>query len=341
MVRASHSSEKDRGKELFRTSCRIFAHMSVVINIDQHSGFCFGVVRAIEEAERQLSQSDGTLYCLGEIVHNNEEVERLGQLGLKVINMEEFKKLRNAKVLIRAHGEPPSTYELAKANQIELIDATCPIVLKLQQRIKSGFKEIQPQNGQVLIFGKAGHAEVIGLNGQTGNRAIVISRIEDLDKVDFSVPTLLYSQTTMNTEEYAAIIAKAQAACQEKKVSFHAVDSICKSMSKRASQLRDFAHDHDAVVFVSGKQSSNGKYLYTICKDNNPNTFFVSSLEEIDPKDFLSHKGEPLFGSIGICGATSTPMWLMEAVAEKIRSFCHLPARQGTALSTTEDQLTE
>lgn len=295
--------------------------MSISIHIDQHSGFCFGVVRAIEEAEKQLSESNQTLYCLGEIVHNNEEVDRLEKLGLKVIDIEEFKRLHHVRVLIRAHGEPPATYRIAQENHIELIDATCPIVLRLQQRIKSGFENVEARNGQVLIYGKAGHAEVIGLNGQTGNKAIVISKMSDLDQVDFSRPTLLYSQTTMNTEEYKAIITRVRKECQARDVEFQAIDSICKSMSKRASQLKEFSVEHEAVVFVSGKQSSNGKYLYTICKETNPSTFFISSAQELRREDFVNSEGKAIFSSIGICGATSTPMWLMKAVAKTIGDF--------------------
>lgn len=291
------------------------------IHIDQHSGFCFGVVRAIKEAENQLTDTDETLYCLGEIVHNNEEVQRLGNLGLKMIDMERFRNLHDAKVLIRAHGEPPSTYQIAKENGIRLIDATCPIVLKLQQRIKSGFEEMNAQGGQVLIFGKAGHAEVTGLNGQTGNCAKVVSSLEDLADLDFSVPTLLYAQTTMNTEAYECIADYVAERCKENGVAFKSIDSICKSMKARAAQLRDFSLSHQAVVFVSGKQSSNGKYLYAVCRQYNPATFFVSSPEELEKDDFSSSECSPLYETIGICGATSTPMWLMEAVAEKIKTF--------------------
>ncbi len=330
-----------------------------VITIDTHSGFCFGVVRAIAEAERQLSDKNASrrqtqddaipcnpaasnghaadnqddssprnpapLYCLGEIVHNTEEVQRLESLGLRIIDMEQFRQLKDAKVLIRAHGEPPSTYQIAQKNRIQLIDATCPIVLKLQQRIKAGFEQMQAQGGQVLIFGKAGHAEVIGLNGQTGNRAIVVGSLQEVEKLDFSKPTMLFSQTTMDAEKYAEIARYIAAQCQKHQVEFKSVDSICKSMSQRAGQLRAFSLQQDAIVFVSGKQSSNGKYLYSICRSYNPNTFFVSSADELKAGDFLDAQGRNRFARIGVCGATSTPMWLMEDVAQHIHQFCPDP----------------
>lgn len=299
--------------------------MPVSVTIDRNSGFCFGVTKAIREAERLLSEPDSperdSLYCLGEIVHNNEEVQRLEKAGLRVIDNETFATLHNTKVLIRAHGEPPETYHKAKENNIDLVDATCPIVLKLQQRIREGFEEIQKMNGQVLIYGKPGHAEVIGLNGQTGNRATVVSSIEDLEKMDFSRPTLLYSQTTMNTEKYRQIMDSVQEACTRNNVYFKAVNSICQSMSRRAEQLEAFAKANDIVVFVSGKQSSNGRYLYGICRHFNENTFFVSSPDELHPDDFSNGNHQVRFSTIGVCGATSTPMWLMEAVAERLKTL--------------------
>lgn len=313
------------------------------ITIDTHSGFCFGVVRAIAEAERQLAFPGETLCCLGEIVHNTEEVQRLETLGLRIIGMEQFRQLEDARVLIRAHGEPPSTYEIARNNRIQLVDATCPIVLKLQQRIKTGFEQMQARGGQVLIFGKAGHAEVIGLNGQTGNRAIVVESLQEVEKLDFSKPTMLFSQTTMDAGKYAEIAGYIAAQCEKHQVDFKSVDSICKSMSQRAGQLRAFALQQDAVVFVSGKQSSNGKYLYSICRSYNPDTFFVSSADELASKDFLDARGRPRFARIGVCGATSTPMWLMENVAERIRCFCrgHAGASRNAAFenhgNTQED----
>lgn len=300
--------------------------MPTIVTIDCHSGFCFGVTGAIKEAEKRLACLKGTsgrnpLYCLGEIVHNNEEVKRLENLGLCVIDEKEFNGLQEATVLIRAHGEPPETYLTAQRNHIELVDATCPIVLKLQQRIKSGYEQMQQIGGQVLIYGKPGHAEVIGLNGQTGNRAVVVSSMEDLEKVDFSKPTLLYSQTTMNTEKYRQIADFAQSACNQNGVFFKAVNSICQSMSRRAEQIEAFAKSNDAIVFVSGKQSSNGKYLHEICRKFNPYTFFVSSPDELKSEDFADKSHKARFERIGVCGATSTPMWLMESVAERINTF--------------------
>ncbi|MCM1532660.1 MAG: 4-hydroxy-3-methylbut-2-enyl diphosphate reductase [Bacteroides sp.] len=299
--------------------------MPSIVTIDKNSGFCFGVTRAIEEAQKRLAalQEAGSrepLYCLGEIVHNNEEVKRLEDLGLRVIGKGEFSGLHNARVLIRAHGEPPETYRVAQENHIELVDATCPIVLKLQQRIKAGFEDMQRMGGQVLIYGKPGHAEVIGLNGQTGNRAKVVSSLEDVARMDFSIPTLLYSQTTMNTENYRRIADFVQEACQKNGVYFKAVNSICQSMSRRAEQLEAFAKANDAVVFVSGRQSSNGKYLYEICRRHKPDAFFVSSPNELEPEAFTDG-GRARFATIGVCGATSTPMWLMEAVAERLNTL--------------------
>ena len=300
--------------------------MPTTVTIDRNSGFCFGVTGAIEEAQRRLAalkeQPDNApLYCLGEIVHNNEEVKRLAEAGLQVIDNDTFARLHDAKVLIRAHGEPPETYRKAKENHIELVDATCPIVLKLQQRIKAGFEQMQQIGGQVLIYGKPGHAEVIGLNGQTGNRAKVVSSLEDVRQMDFSVPTQLYSQTTMNTEKYNQIVEFVQEACKQNGVYFKAVNSICRSMSRRAEQLEEFAKANQGVVFVSGKQSSNGKYLYEICRKFNENAFFVSSPDELRPEDFTTSAHKARFASIGVCGATSTPMWLMEAVAQRINTL--------------------
>ncbi len=299
--------------------------MPTIVTIDKDSGFCFGVVRAIAEAEKQLELRKGTdedFYCLGEIVHNNEEVERLQKAGLQVIDNERFDRLpQGSRVLIRAHGEPPETYRKAQENHIELVDATCPIVLRLQQRIKTGFEQMKQIGGQVLIYGKAGHAEVIGLNGQTGNQAHVVGSLQDLEKIDFSRPTLLYAQTTMNAESYRQISDYATARCARHQVPFTAVDSICKSMSLRAERLREFARRHQAVVFVSGRQSSNGKYLYGICRENNPHTFFISRASELAAADFVNEDGGRRFASVGICGATSTPMWLMEEAAERIREL--------------------
>ncbi|MDE5703962.1 MAG: 4-hydroxy-3-methylbut-2-enyl diphosphate reductase, partial [Bacteroidales bacterium] len=273
------------------------------VTIDEQSGFCFGVVSAIKAAEAQLSRQPGGLYCLGHIVHNSQEVERLAALGLKVIGDEVFRNLHKVKVLIRAHGEPPETYRIAEKNHIELIDATCPMVLKLQERIKQGFDEVSAQNGQVLIYGKAGHAEVRGLNGQTGNRAIVISRFEDAVPLRYDRPTRLYSQTTMNEADYLRLAGYIRQRCEAEGGAFEMVNSICKSMSARADKLKAFALAHDALVFVSDKKSSNGQYLYEICKTHNPHTFFITGPHDLDREAFRAQG----FQSVGVCGATSTP----------------------------------
>lgn len=290
------------------------------VDIDKESGFCFGVVSAIVLAEKNLSNNNKGLYCLGDIVHNNKEVERLNSLGLKVVNHEEFKQLKNTKVLIRAHGEPPLTYKIARKNSITLIDATCTIVLKLQERIKQGYKKMLKEGGQILIYGKAGHAEVIGLNGQTANNAIVISKFEDLYGIDFTKSIMLFSQTTMNVEDYEKIIKYVKEECSKNNSSFTAINSICNSMSGRAKKLKAFSLNNDIIVFVSDEKSSNGKYLYGICKEFNPNTIFITTLDDLKECDFK--KGDKyLFNNVGVCGATSTPMWLMRAAAEKIKNF--------------------
>lgn len=286
----------------------------MIVTINKDSGFCLGVVSAIQAAEKELSQ-EVPLYCLGDIVHNNAEVERLYKMGLKVINYEQFSSLHDTKVLIRAHGEPPSTYQTAKDNNIELIDATCKIVLKLQEKIRIGFLEMQAVGGQVLIFGKEGHAEVIGLNGQTGNQALIISKFEDLKKVNFHKPIRLYAQTTMSAEEYTEVVNFVQKQCdlhQTDCVTFH---SICKLMENRSKKIPEFATHFEAIVFVSDKKSSNGQYLYTICKHNNPNTYFISDLHELNKYPDLFR-----YQSIGICGATSTPMWLMEKIKHHLEN---------------------
>lgn len=280
------------------------------INIDKNSGFCFGVVYAIEHAEKELEKNN-TLYCLGDIVHNNVEVKRLEDKGLITIDHQKFKKLKDCKVLIRAHGEPPETYEIANKNNIELIDATCPVVLKLQQKIKKGFTDISEKNGQLVIFGKKGHAEVIGLLGQTGGRGIVISGKEDLDKLDFTKPINIFSQTTKSLIEYAEIRQEIEKRIS-KSLSFISNNSICGAVSHRDKQLKKFSTENDIVIFVSGKKSSNGKMLYEVCKKENDNTYFISDSDELDKKWFTGAK------KTGICGATSTPAWLMEKVKNKI-----------------------
>ncbi|MCS6905061.1 MAG: 4-hydroxy-3-methylbut-2-enyl diphosphate reductase [Bacteroidia bacterium] len=279
--------------------------MQVVI--DRNSGFCFGVVYAIEMAERFLEEN-GSLYCLGDIVHNDEEVNRLKAKGLKIIDHNEFKNLRDTTVLIRAHGEPPETYRIALQNNIQLIDASCPVVLKLQNRVRSAYE----QNTQVVIYGKIGHAEVNGLVGQTQGQAIVISGIEDLDKLDYSRPIALFSQTTKSTSQFYAIKAE----IEKRTAAFKANDTICRQVSNREPQLAAFATQHEVIIFVAGKKSSNGRVLYNVCKEANPNSYFISEPNEIDPT-WLKGKD-----SVGICGATSTPMWLMEKVKEYVLQLC-------------------
>lgn len=288
------------------------------ITIDPNSGFCFGVVYAIKVAERELDKQK-RLYCLGDIVHNEMEVKRLKDKGLKIIDHEEFKKLHNCKVLIRAHGEPPDTYKNALQNNIDLIDASCPVVLKLQNNIRKGYEEMKKKKGQIVIYGKKGHPEVNGLVGQTMNEAIIINDEKDIDKIDYTKPISLYSQTTKSMDGFNKIKKNIQNrlnnANPDKNIYFAANNTICRSISNRAPQIRKFASKFDVIVFVSGKKSSNGNYLYNVCKSVNQNTYFVSFFNEIKSDWF---KG---FNNIGICGATSTPMWLMEQASEIIKKM--------------------
>lgn len=278
------------------------------VEIDADSGFCFGVTRAISMAEDELRGS-GKLYCLGDIVHNSDEVERLRRLGLETISHEQMAELRNVKVLLRAHGEPPSTYEVARRNGIEIIDATCPVVLRLQQRIKAAYDA--PGQPQIVIYGKHGHAEVNGLLGQTNGNARVVETPDDLDAVDPSRPTLLYSQTTKSLDGLRQI-SDHLARKMNPGVEFSSFDTICRSVANRVDKLREFARAHDVIVFVAGRKSSNGHFLYERCRSENPRTIFISSAAELDPA--LLEGAE----SIGICGATSTPRWLMEQVRDII-----------------------
>jgi 4-hydroxy-3-methylbut-2-en-1-yl diphosphate reductase len=276
------------------------------VEIDQHSGFCFGVVYAIEMAEDILDER-GRLFCLGDIVHNDEEVKRLEAKGLKIIDHETFATLRNEQVLIRAHGEPPSTYTTALENNLELIDASCPVVLKLQHRIKTAFDK----NDNIYIYGKHGHAEVIGLLGQTSEQAVVFQDLDELDIDSLPRSLTLFSQTTKSTDNFYKIKEELINAGIE----VNANDTICRQVSNRDAELRDFAQRFDKVVFVSGSKSSNGKVLYNVCKQTNPNTLFVSNEGELDAAQFLPQE------RVGICGATSTPMWLMETIKSRIESF--------------------
>jgi len=278
------------------------------ITVDEQSGFCPGVVSAIRKAEEQLSQADN-LYCLGDIVHNSEEVNRLEQQGLKTIDHAQMATIHDAKVLLRAHGEPPSTYQLAENNGIEIIDATCPVVLQLQKRIKKVYDE-EP-DVQIVIFGKKGHAEVNGLVGQTQGSAIVVEGQQDLDKIDYSRPVRLLSQTTMPVDAFMTMVETMRGRMSDP-TQFGYKDTICRQVANRIPHLKDFARQHDVVLFVSGKKSSNGKALFGVCKDVNPRSYFVSHPDEVRPE--MTQGAE----TVGICGATSTPKWQMEQVAEAL-----------------------
>lgn len=271
------------------------------VNIDSRSGFCFGVVYAIEMAEDILDK-EGILYCLGDIVHNDMEVNRLKDKGLIIIDYLQFRNLHDAKVLIRAHGEPPETYRIAMENNIELIDASCPVVLKLQNRIHQSYSDGE----NILIYGREDHAEVIGLKGQTRGEAIVFQNVEELDIATMPRQVTLYSQTTKNKNNFYDISRRLADHGLEVKVH----DTICRQVSNRDDELRDFARMHDKIIFVSGRKSSNGKMLYNVCKQVNPETYFVSSADEIQTEWFRSEE------SVGICGATSTPQWLMEEIRD-------------------------
>lgn len=288
------------------------------VTIDPNSGFCFGVVYAIQVAERELAES-GKLYCLGDIVHNNMEVNRLKEMGLVIIDHNDLSRIRDCKVMIRAHGEPPETYQIALRNNIHLVDASCPIVLNLQQEVRYGYEDMMERNGQIVIYGKEGHAEVNGLKGQTNGKAIVISDESDLDKIDFTRPVRLYSQTTKSVEGFRKIVSKIESRMKanehSKPVDFQWSDSICRQVSNRSALLREFAAKYEVIIFVSGLKSSNGIVLYQVCKNVNPNTYMVSEKGELQNGWFTGCH------SVGVCGATSTPMWLMEAIGQEIREI--------------------
>ncbi len=289
------------------------------VEIDQNSGYCFGVEFAIQMAEDELADSK-ELYCLGDIVHNNMEVERLYEKGLRTITHQDLAQIRDSKVLIRAHGEPPETYKTAIDNNLELIDASCPVVLKLQNRIKHSFDKATESDGQIVIYGKDGHAEVVGLTGQTNNSAIIVSSEEDLDKIDFSKQVILYSQTTKSTQGFYHIKTVIEERIKASRGTltvedFQANDSICRQVSNREPKMLEFSTKHDVILFVSGKKSSNGRALYNVCLENNPRSYFIESEEEIDLNWFEKDD------SIGICGATSTPGWLMSRVETFIKSI--------------------
>lgn len=287
--------------------------MAKKIEIDKGSGFCFGVVNAITKAEKCLANGD-KLYCLGDIVHNSKEVERLREMGLITINRDEYNQLKNATVLLRAHGEPPETYETATKNNITIIDATCPVVLALQKKIKKEFTKDDAVDKQIIIFGKNGHAEVLGLVGQTNGEAIVVESLEEAKKLTYNKDTRLYSQTTKPLGEFGEIVSYIQESIADEK-DFKFSDTICRQVANRIPNIKEFAMSHDLIFFVSGKKSSNGKILYNECKGVNPNTHFIDGTAEIDVSLIKNAN------SIGICGATSTPKWLMEEVHEFIKNL--------------------
>ncbi|MBD5289825.1 MAG: 4-hydroxy-3-methylbut-2-enyl diphosphate reductase [Bacteroides sp.] len=284
------------------------------VEIDSDSGFCFGVVTAINKAEEELSKS-GALHCLGDIVHNAREVERLEKKGLETITHDRLASLRGGKVLLRAHGEPPATYETARRNGIEIIDATCPVVLQLQRRIKQAFDQSRTLENPplILIYGKLGHAEVNGLVGQTEGEAVVIQDLGDLDRVDLDRDILLYSQTTKSLEGFREVVAEIKR--RKHRGSFEYFDTICRQVANRMQKIKEFAMSHDVVLFVSGAKSSNGKVLYSGCLDVNPHTHLVTDADGLQPEWFAGAE------SVGVCGATSTPSWLMSEVARRVEQI--------------------
>ena len=283
----------------------------MIVSIDNNSGFCFGVTSAIQKAEEELAK--GQLFCLGDIVHNGQEVKRLEQLGLETIDYDDLRTLHNIRVLLRAHGEPPSTYHIARNNGIEVIDATCPVVKKLQERIHKTYME--HRDAQIVIYGKAGHAEVIGLQGQTNNTAIIIESEKDLDKIDFNRDIYLFSQTTKSVEGFQALIE----AIKSRKGNgvFEYNDTICRSVANRVEKLKAFAEEQDIVLFVGGRKSSNAKVLFEHCREANPNTYFIERPEDLSTFDFQLSTST----KVGICGATSTPQWLMQQIAATLTTL--------------------
>lgn len=296
----------------------------MIISIDPNSGFCFGVTRAIQAAESELQK--GSLYCLGDIVHNGQEVARLEMKGLATIDYDDLRTLpSHSRVLLRAHGEPPSTYWIAQQRGIEIIDATCPVVKKLQDRIRACYEQHKNDESvppQIVIYGKPGHAEVIGLQGQTNNTAIVIESVDQLDRLDFMRPIYLFSQTTKSVEGFHSLVEaiKSKISNLKSPIALEAHDTICRSVANRVKELQDFARANDIVLFVGGTKSSNAKVLFNHCKEANEKTYFVSSADEIE--DWKLEIGDLIKTNpdlkVGICGATSTPLWLMEAVSERL-----------------------
>ncbi|MDR0988363.1 MAG: 4-hydroxy-3-methylbut-2-enyl diphosphate reductase [Prevotellaceae bacterium] len=280
------------------------------VEIDNGSGFCFGVVNAIQKAEEELAKG-GTLYCLGDIVHNSREVERLQAMGLITIDHEQFNRLHDARVLLRAHGEPPQTYETARRNRIEIIDATCPVVLQLQKKIKHEYESGTSERKQIVIYGKNGHAEVLGLVGQTDGTAIVIDQPGEAAKLNYEHDIRLYSQTTKSLDEFRTVVETIRQNISPR-ATFAYHDTICRQVANRLPHIRQFAASHELVFFVSGRKSSNGKILFDACGSVNPNSYLIESADEIDPSLLKN------VTSIGICGATSTPKWLMEEIYHRI-----------------------
>ena len=279
------------------------------IEIDKNSGFCFGVVNAIRKAEEELEKS-GRLYCLGDIVHNNSEVTRLQEKGLITIDHDTFARLHDVKVLLRAHGEPPETYRIARENRIEIIDATCPVVLQLQRKIKQSYEQSDPEREQIVIYGKRGHAEVNGLVGQTDGHAVVVEGVEDFDRLDFTKKIKLYSQTTKSVEGLQSVVEEITRRSGGEPPEYHA--TLCRQVANRIPTIRTFAHDHDMLLFVYRRIPSKCSVMYQTSLEDNPNTTLLRDLSEIDAAWLVGRE------SIGICGATSTPKWLMEEVARYV-----------------------
>lgn len=288
----------------------------MIVEIDNQSGFCFGVQNAVEIAEKALLKGE-MVYSLGSIVHNDKEVDRLSSLGLESIDYNTFKNLKNCKVLIRAHGEPPETYSIAEKNNITIVEATCPIVKRLQSKIRETWLKTKEGDGQVVIFGKPGHAEVVGLQGQINNEGIIVSGPDDFAKIDITRPVYLFSQTTMSVKEFDNLVNILRVKMIEKGTTGNlAVNkTICGQVSNREPHLKTFAKKHDTIIFVSGRESSNGKMLFSVCKNVNPDTHFVSSREELERSWFEGKK------SVGVCGATSTPKWLIENIRDIISNI--------------------
>jgi len=286
------------------------------VTIDPYAGFCFGVKKTIELAEKELQENE-ILYCIGDIVHNQEEIARLNKSGLEIIDIASLPQKKNSKILFRTHGEPPSSYQKINENEVTLIDGTCPIVLRLQQKIKDAFVEMKKVDGQVVIYGSKEHPEVTGLSGYANNEAIIIESVEEIEKIDFSKPIRLFAQTTRNKEMYNLIKEEIDKKTMEfsSTSDFKNFNTICGQVSNRVPKLKEFCKANEIIIFVSGKKSSNGKYLYNICKSENTKSFHVLKVEEINPSWFAQIK------TVGITGATSTPRWLMEKIADLINTF--------------------